>query len=175
MVNASGAFVHPRGIILEEFHIAVKAGLGCIKLAPSLKSTFGYQGTTDSLFLVNLVAVLISLLMPDNMDAMVEACRVFGNFSRSKEVRALLAEHKGRWFFSEPHHCYDIFHVKFISYVMKYRYNITGLCNTYYIEQAKQDTFFQTFTDVQVFSKILGCHNDLENVVYNVKLINANI
>jgi len=36
--------------------------------------------------------------MPENMDAMVEACRVFGNFSRSKEVRALLAEHKGKRF-----------------------------------------------------------------------------
>ena len=51
--------------------------------------------STDSMFLANPVAVLISLLMPENMDAMVEACRVFGNFSRSKEVRALLAEHKG--------------------------------------------------------------------------------
>ena len=40
--------------------------------------------------------MLISLLMPENMDAMVEASRVFGNFSRSKEVRTLLAEHKGR-------------------------------------------------------------------------------
>ena len=51
---------------------------------------------TDSTFLANPVAVLISLLMPENMDAMVEACRVFGNFSRSKDVRALLAEHKGK-------------------------------------------------------------------------------
>ena len=42
-----------------------------------------------------IVSVLISLLMPDNMDAMVEATRVFGNFSRSKEVRTVLAEHKG--------------------------------------------------------------------------------
>lgn len=53
---------------------------------------------TDSKFLANPVAVLISLLMPENMDAMVEACRVFGNFSRSKDVRALLAEHKGKRF-----------------------------------------------------------------------------
>ena len=29
------------------------------------------------------------------MDAMVEASRVFGNFSRFRGVRALLAEHKG--------------------------------------------------------------------------------
>lgn len=36
--------------------------------------------------------------MPDNMDAMVEASRVFGNFSRSREVRAVLAEHKGNLF-----------------------------------------------------------------------------
>ncbi|XP_020605577.1 armadillo repeat-containing protein 2-like [Orbicella faveolata] len=43
---------------------------------------------------VEITEMLISLLMPENMDAMVEACRVFGNFSRSKEVRALLAEHK---------------------------------------------------------------------------------
>lgn len=68
------------------------------KRAPSLKSTIRYQGTTNSMFLANPVAVLISLLMPENMDAMVEACRVFGNFSRSKEVRALLAEHKGKRF-----------------------------------------------------------------------------
>ena len=47
-------------------------------------------------FLCHLVLVLISLLMPENMDAMVEASRVFGNFSRSKEVRTLLAEHKGK-------------------------------------------------------------------------------
>lgn len=64
-------------------------------LAPSLKSIIGYY----SLFLANLIAVLISLLMPENMDAMVEASRVFGNFSRSKEVRALLAEHKGKRLF----------------------------------------------------------------------------
>ncbi|KAL9969241.1 hypothetical protein ACROYT_G021436 [Oculina patagonica] len=43
---------------------------------------------------VEITEMLISLLMPENMDAMVEASRVFGNFSRSKEVRALLAEHK---------------------------------------------------------------------------------
>ena len=34
--------------------------------------------------------------MPENMDAMVEATRVFGNFSRTKEVRTLLAEQKGK-------------------------------------------------------------------------------
>ena len=33
--------------------------------------------------------------MPENMDAMVEASRVFGNFSRSKDVRSLLVQHKG--------------------------------------------------------------------------------
>ena len=42
-------------------------------------------------------SVLISLLMPENMDAMVEASRVFGNFSRSREVRNVLAEHKGNY------------------------------------------------------------------------------
>ena len=42
------------------------------------------------------MVVLISLLMPENMDAMVEATRVFGNFSRTKEVRTLLAEQKGK-------------------------------------------------------------------------------
>jgi len=41
--------------------------------------------------------------MPENMDAMVEASRVFGNFSRSKEVRTLLAEHKGRVLWSTPY------------------------------------------------------------------------
>ena len=46
----------------------------------------------------DVLPVLISLLMPENMDAMVEASRVFGNFSRSREVRAVLAEHKGDLF-----------------------------------------------------------------------------
>lgn len=43
---------------------------------------------------VEITEMLISLLMPENMDAMVEASRVFGNFSRSSEVRTVLAEHK---------------------------------------------------------------------------------
>lgn len=43
---------------------------------------------------VEITEMLISLLMPENMDAMVEATRVFGNFSRTKEVRTLLAEQK---------------------------------------------------------------------------------
>ena len=47
-------------------------------------------------FLCHLVLVLISLLMPEDMDAMVEASRVFGNFSRSKEVRTLLVKRKGK-------------------------------------------------------------------------------
>ena len=58
--------------------------------------------------IINFVAVLISLLMPENMDAMVEASRVFGNFSRSKEVRALLAEHKGKSGFIINNVFYDI-------------------------------------------------------------------
>lgn len=43
---------------------------------------------------VEITEILISLLMPENMDAMVEASRVFGNFSRSQKVREVLAEHK---------------------------------------------------------------------------------
>ncbi|EDO32819.1 predicted protein, partial [Nematostella vectensis] len=37
---------------------------------------------------------LMSMLLPENMDAMVEACRVFGNLSRDRDVRMLLAENK---------------------------------------------------------------------------------
>ncbi|XP_067050151.1 armadillo repeat-containing protein 2-like [Acropora muricata] len=43
---------------------------------------------------VEITEMLISLLLPENMDAMVEASRVFGNFSRSKKVRTVLAKHK---------------------------------------------------------------------------------
>lgn len=46
------------------------------------------------------------------MDAMVEASRVFGNFSRSREVRAVLAEHKGNLF--KSHYMASIlFHCQF--------------------------------------------------------------
>ena len=54
-----------------------------------------FLNTNKYVTLCLYISVLILLLMPENMDAMVEASRVFGNFSRSKEVRAVLAEHKG--------------------------------------------------------------------------------
>lgn len=56
----------------------------------------GIGNATNYSFGFYLISVLISLLLPENMDAMVEASRVFGNFSRSKKVRAVLAEHKGK-------------------------------------------------------------------------------
>lgn len=60
-------------------------------------NNLSFYNDTDSVLQnrqVEITKMLISLLMPDNMDAMVEATRVFGNFSRSKEVRTVLAEHK---------------------------------------------------------------------------------
>ncbi|XP_031553121.1 armadillo repeat-containing protein 2-like [Actinia tenebrosa] len=43
---------------------------------------------------VDITESLLGLLLPENMDAMVEASRVFGNLTRSKDVRKVLAEHK---------------------------------------------------------------------------------
>jgi hypothetical protein len=37
----------------------------------------------------------MGLLVADNMDAILEASRVFGNFSRFKDVRDILSSHKG--------------------------------------------------------------------------------
>ena len=81
-----------------------------------------YLILTDSLL---FISVLISLLMPENMDAMVEASRVFGNFSRSSEVRTVLAEHKGKLrktgtlrcslLFFTVHLCYPFDKVNFTS------------------------------------------------------------
>ena len=39
--------------------------------------------------------VLMGLLVAENMDAILEASRVFGNFSRFKDVRDILSSHKG--------------------------------------------------------------------------------
>ncbi|KAK3739022.1 hypothetical protein QZH41_010480 [Actinostola sp. cb2023] len=43
---------------------------------------------------LDITESLLSLLLPENMDAMVEASRVFGNLTRNKEVRKLLADQK---------------------------------------------------------------------------------
>ena len=40
-------------------------------------------------------AVLMGLLVAENMDAILEVSRVFGNFSRFKDVRDILSSHKG--------------------------------------------------------------------------------
>lgn len=40
--------------------------------------------------------MMMELLVVDNMDAILEASRVFGNFSRFKDVRDVLSSHKGK-------------------------------------------------------------------------------
>ena len=50
----------------------------------------------DCYYYQSLYAVVLKLLMNDNMEAMIEASRVFGNLSRTVEVRDFLTSKKGK-------------------------------------------------------------------------------
>lgn len=65
-------------------------------------------------FIFTLLFVgLINLLVPSNMEALLEAARVFGNLTHQKAVRDFLADNKGEKFsyFTFEHFATNIYNV----------------------------------------------------------------